>query len=296
MAKFDFRGVIAPLVSTFTADDEFDPVLYRKQVKEVLKAGVHGLSPSGSTGEGAMVEDEDLVQMIKIIKEEAGDKIPCVAGVIRPSTRFAVRTALAAKEAGADALMVTPTFYNPLVPDLNGNYAFYKTLSDKVGLPIIIYNVVPQNVITVEDYTKISQIENVIGIKQSNGGIWGFYDQKLANGDKGLVYSAQDEFLYSTFALGADGAICAIISAFPEESVAMWDLTLEGKYDEAKKIQDKIWPVWKAVQGPQFPRRLKTALRLLGKDYGYCRSPLTPATEEEIAKMKVAIDAYLANK
>ena len=154
-----------------------------------------------------MVEDEDLVQMIKIIKEEAGDKIPCVAGVIRPSTRFAVRTALAAKEAGADALMVTPTFYNPLVPDLNGNYAFYKTLSDKVGLPIIIYNVVPQNVITVEDYTKISQIENVIGIKQSNGGIWGFYDQKLANGDKGLVYSAQDEFLYSTFALGADGAI-----------------------------------------------------------------------------------------
>lgn len=219
-----------------------------------------------------------------------------MAGVIRPSTRFATRTALAAKAAGADALMVTPTFYNPLVPDFKGNYAFYKTLSDEVGLPIIIYNVVVQNVISTEDYAKISEIENVIGIKQSNGGIWGFYDQKLSNGDKGLVYSAQDEFLYSTFALGADGAICAIISAFPEESVAMWDLTLAGKFEEAKKIQDKIWPVWKAVAGPQFPRRLKTALKLLGKDYGYSRSPLVPPSEDEIAKMKVVIDAYLATR
>jgi len=114
--------------------------------------------------------------LIRIVKAENTKGLPIVAGVIRTSTQAAVKTALAAKAAGANALMVTPVFYNVLVPDEKGNYSFYEAIAEASGLPVIIYNVVPQNEITSEAFSRLLGIPNVIGIKQSVGGIMAFYD------------------------------------------------------------------------------------------------------------------------
>jgi 1-pyrroline-4-hydroxy-2-carboxylate deaminase len=99
-------------MSTFSKDEKIDANLYRREIRHLLDAGVHGISPGGSTGESAALSDEELVQMLGIIREENTKGIPVVAGVARCSTKVAIDTALAAKAAGADALMVTPTFYN----------------------------------------------------------------------------------------------------------------------------------------------------------------------------------------
>lgn len=125
-------------MSTFTADERIDADLYRREIRYLLAAGVHGISPGGSTGESAALSDGELVQMLGIIREENTKGIPVVAGVARCSTQAAITTALAAKAAGADALMVTPTFYNVLFPDEKGNEKFYRAISDGIGLPIIV--------------------------------------------------------------------------------------------------------------------------------------------------------------
>ena len=285
----EIHGIIPPVLTTFTREEHLDKTLFRAQVRYLLDAGVHGISPGGSTGEGAALTNDELAEMISIIKEENHDQVPIVAGVIRSSTAEAVRTGLTARDAGASALMVTPTFYNVLVPDDDGNVAYYQAISDQIQLPIVVYNVVPQNEVSPALFDRLLDIENVIGIKQSVGGIMAMYDMKATCGDRGLVFAATDEMIHSCFTLGADGAISAILSLFPRLSVKMWDLTQAGRNEDALAIQNTLFPVWKIIRGPQFPARMKAAARLLGRDCGFSRSPVSSVDQELEARMATAL-------
>ena len=262
-----FTGIISPIVTPFDRDERLDEKTFRREAKYLLGTGIHGISPGGSTGEGELVRDEELVRMVEIIQEENTKKLPIVAGVIRTSTRDAVRTALALKKAGASALMVTPVQYLGGT-DANGNFEYYQRIADQVGLPIIIYNVVPQNEIKPDSFFRILDIDQVIGIKQSNGGVPGFMDMMMTCGKKGLIYSASDEMLYTTFDLGAAGAIAAILTLFPEITVEIWNAVKAGRADRARELQAKIYPVWSMIKGPQFPRRIKEALNQIGRPVG----------------------------
>ncbi|AEE91938.1 Dihydrodipicolinate synthase [Tepidanaerobacter acetatoxydans Re1] len=287
MKDTKFRGIICPVVTPFDVNGKIDETIFRREVKYLLNTGIHGISPGGSTGEGAALHDDELTRLVEIIQEENANQIPVVAGIIRNSTQDAIRAGLAVKKAGADALMVTPTYYNVLVPDNAGNYEFFKSIAEDVGLPVIIYNVVPQNEITPELFYRMLDVENIIGIKQSVGGIQAFYKMKLMCGNKGLIYSATDDMLYSTFALGADGAIAAILTLFPEQCLKIWDFVESGDYDGARALQDKMYPIWQIISGPQFPRRIKQALQFVGRYSGYCRSPILSASTVEKEKLEV---------
>ena len=281
MKKLGPEGIIATLVTPFTVDEQLDERLLRQQIRRLLASGVHGISACGSTGEGAAVTDEELARITAICKEEVPDRFPIVIGIIRNSTRAAVAAGLAVKQAGATAIMVAPVSYNYLVPDDEGNFTYFKTISEKVQLPIIIYNSVCLNEITPALFRRLCEIEYVTGIKQSLGGLAGFYDMVMACGDVGQIYSATDDMLYSTFDLGASGAIAAILSVFPKESVEIWDAVNSGDLDTAKALQIKLYPKWQVMKSQQFPRRLKEMLRQLGHDYGAALSPNNEISEEE---------------
>lgn len=290
MSAKNIQGIIAPLVTPFTREGELDEDLLKTEIRLLIDAGVDGISPGGSTGEGAAVTDEELVRMVRIIRSIDPD-IVVVAGVIRNSTQAAVKACLGAKAAGADAVMVTPVSYNVLVPDDEGNYGFYKTISDLVGLPIVIYNVVPQNTIRADLFRQLAQIENVVGIKQSCGGITAFYEMKRKCGDCAKIFSATDEMMYSTFELGADGAISAILTVFPALCVQMWKDVKNGDCAAALELQDKMYPVWQAIAGNQFPIRVKYALRLLGRNPGYPRAPIVHISDSDQQNIRDALKA-----
>jgi dihydrodipicolinate synthase/N-acetylneuraminate lyase len=283
-----FQGIIAPVITPFTEKETLDEITLRREVKYLLGTGIHGISPGGSTGEGELVHDTELVRMVEIIQEENSKKIPVVVGIIRTSTRDAIRTALAVKKAGATALMVTPIQYLGGA-DADGNYEYYDRISEAAGLPIIVYNVVPQNEIKPDSFYKMLDIENVIGIKQSNGGVPGFMEMMIACGDKGHIYSASDEMLYTTFDLGAAGAIAAILTLFPEISVEIWDAVKAGDSARAKALQAKIYPVWSMIKGPQFPRRIKEALNQVGRPVGVAASPRRGASSAEKESIRRAL-------
>ena len=282
------QGIIAPLITPFDKEGNVDVALVKEEVRILLEAHVDAISPGGSTGEGAALSDGDIVSLIKVIRS-LDKNIPIVAGVIRNSTRAAITTSLAAKEVGADALMITPVSYNVLVPEDNGNYAFYEEIGKSVQLPIVIYNVVPQNTISAQLFSKLIDIEQVVGIKQSVGGIAAMYEMVMTASSKGKIFSATDDMLYSTFELGADGAISAILSVFPHECVQIWKLTKEGRSEEALAIQNRLYFVWQAIAGNQFPIRIKYALSLLGRNPGYTRSPITYISTEEKQKIYNAL-------
>lgn len=281
MAK-KFEGIIPPVVTPFKEDGRIDTELLRQEMKICMDAGVHGLSVAGSTGEGPTLNDEELRELISIGREFVSEEQALICGIMRTCTRDAVKAGLAAREAGADAVMVTPTAYNVLVPNEEGMYDFYRTISEEVGLPIIIYNVVPQNTISPALYKRLlDETEYMMGIKQSVGGIQALYADIITCKGKGRVYAATDDMIYSCFELGASGAISAILSLFPGECVKMWNCARDGRHEEGLAIQNSLYEKWQCLGGNQFPIRLKYALHVLGREAGYCRSPITCLPEEE---------------
>ncbi len=284
-----FEGIIPPIVTPFNPDGSINEKLAAKEMKISIDAGVHGLSVAGSTGEGPTLGDEELKDLIAIAKDCLGPDQPLVCGVMRASTRDAVRAGLAARGAGADAIMVTPTAYNVLVPDEEGMYDFYATISKEVGLPIIIYNVIPQNTISPSLMKRLLEAtDHVMGIKQSVGGIQALYAMLMTCGEKGKMYAATDDMLYSCFELGAAGAISAILSVFPEDCVQMWNCAKKGDAQKGLQIQHSLYKRWQCLTGNQFPIRLKYALQVMGRESGLCRSPITHLSEEEKAQIRAA--------
>lgn len=285
-------GMIPPILTPFNEDGSINEVLLAKEMDYAIDAGVHGLSVGGSTGEGPTLRDEELRDLITIAKEHVRPEQPIVCGIMRTCTRDAVRAGLVAKEAGADAIMVTPTAYNVLVPDEEGMFAFYSTLSEQVELPIIIYNVIPQNTIQPRLFHRLlNETEYVRCIKQSVGGVPALYAMKMEVGDKGTLFAATDDMLATCFSLGAKGAISAVVSAFPKYSMDIWNAAQSGDWDTAYAIQDKLYHPWQCIAGNQFPIRMKYALQVMGRDAGYCRSPITHLSDEEKRQIEKAFES-----
>lgn len=290
MAK-ELIGMIPPILTPFNADGSINDLKLGKEMDYAIDAGVHGLSVGGSTGEGPTLRDEELRDLITIAKEHVRPEQPIVCGIMRTCTRDAVRAGLVAKDAGADAIMVTPTAYNVLVPDEEGMFDFYSTLSKEVELPIIIYNVIPQNTIKPGLFHRLlNETEHVFAIKQSVGGVPALYAMKMEVGDKGTLFAATDDMLATCFSLGAKGAISAVVSAFPGYSMDIWNAAQRGDWDTAYAIQDKLYHPWQCIAGNQFPIRMKYALQVMGRDAGYCRSPITHLSEEEKRQIERAFE------
>ena len=126
-----YEGIIPPIVTPFDEAGEIDEAKLRREMELCMHAGADGLSVGGSTGEGPTLRDEELQRMVDIAREYLNPEQTLVCGIMRTCTRDAVRAGLAAKEAGAEAIMVTPTAYNVLVPNEEGMFDFYKTISEK---------------------------------------------------------------------------------------------------------------------------------------------------------------------
>jgi dihydrodipicolinate synthase/N-acetylneuraminate lyase len=272
-----FIGMIAPMVTPFDENEELDLDTTRREVKYLLNTGIDGISTGGSTGEGASLSNEEIQKIIQVIVEENRNGIPIVAGVIRNSTREAIKTGLLSKEAGADALLVTPVFYSGATPE--GNYEYYRLIAEKVGLPIIIYNVVPGNQITPKTMLKISEIERVIGIKQV--GIEVLIAMVSTCGDKTKVFSACDDMLYGTYVCGACGAISAMIAAVPDLCVRQWQAFKKGDHKTAMEIQRRLYFVRETYNFTPFLGMLKETINQLGRPVGKSRSPILEPNGKE---------------
>ena len=287
------HGMIPPIVTPFTETGQINELLIEKEMDICLQAGVNGISVGGSTGEGPTLKDAELVRLIGLAKKHVNPGQPVVCGVMRMCTEDAVRTGIAAKEAGADAIMVTPTAYNALVPNPEGMFDFYSTISEKVQLPVIIYNVIPQNEIKPELFRRLlDETEYVRGVKQSVGGVPALYAMKMLCGDKGKIFAATDDMLATCYELGAAGAISAALAVFPRECVEMWNSVQNGDRERAEEIQKLLYFPWQALGGNQFPIRLKYALKILGRDGGYCRSPIVYLSNEEKKKIEDAFQVF----
>jgi len=263
------QGIIPPVVTPFLPSEEIDESALRREVRFLLDANVHGISFGGSTGEGAVLCDDELARGIKIVQEENFKNLPVLCGIIRNSTRDAINAGLAYFGAFDE-----------------GNLEFFIMLSEKVELPIVVYNVIKDNTISPLLMEKLSENERIIGIKQSCGGIHALTDMISACGDKTLVFAAQDDLLFVSYMLGAVGAIAGILSVFPELCVNQWSAVQTGDFELAKKMHHRMLPVWRKIEGKAFPGKIKAALNLMGRNVGIARNPVGEPAKKVIDEIR----------
>lgn len=290
MVKTELRGILPPMVTPFLpGTEEIDEAALRREARVLIDAGVHGLTVCGSTGEGHTLSIEESCRVTRAAIDEAAGRVPVIAGIIRDSTRDVIAYGRALRDAGAAALQITPVHYL-FNPGDDGTYAYYQEIGSEVGLPIIIYNVVPWNTISPELLLRLAEIEQVVAVKQSGGDIHKLADLIRANAGRLRIFTAVDDLLYSSFSLGAEGAIAAILTVLPDLCMELWHACQRGDHATARSLHERILPVWRAMHYPDMSSRTKAAIALRGREVGVARRPLLPVSEQARAELASALD------
>ena len=281
-----FRGIIPPLVTPFDVEGRIDEAAHRRDVRFLADCGVHGFAAGGSTGEGHTLDTDELRLLTGAAVEEAAGRAPVIAGIITESTKQALERARAVADLGVAALQVTPPHYL-FRPDDDSLLRHFAAVADATGIPVIIYNVVPWCYLSPRTLFRIlAEAGGVAGVKQSASDLKMVADlmlliEDLPGGKQVSILSAVDALLYPSFCLGAHGSVAAILTAAPELCVQLWDAVQAGDHRKGEALHRQLLRIWNAIDGPNLPANVKTAMRLQGREGGFPRAPMPPSSPEQ---------------
>jgi 4-hydroxy-tetrahydrodipicolinate synthase len=284
------HGIVPPMVTPFRADDTIDEEALRAEARYLIEtARVHGLAVAGSTGEGHAMTTAEVRRVTEVVAAEARGRVPVITGVITDSTASAIERGKAVRDLGVTALQVTPVHYL-FRPDDDAMVRHFEALSRGTGLPIIIYNVVPWTYLSPQLLARIlTSVEGVVGVKQSAGDLKLLADLLLLVGSRSRIMTAVDALLYPSFALGAHGAIAAILTALPRLCVQLWDAVQAGDHKQALALHERLLPVWNAIAQDNLPANVKHCLGLQGRPAGVPRPPMPETSRSQAASIRQAL-------
>ena len=277
-APQEIKGILPPLVTPFTADEEINEAAMRIQTRYMLDQGVHGVVVGGSAAEGFTLSTDELRRLVAIASEEVDGRVPVIAGVIVNSTRQAIERARAVADLGVAALQITPVHYIYKSDD-DAMVRHYGAIYDAVGIPIIVYNVIPWNYLSPMLLLRLMrEVPGVFGVKQSAGDMKLLADLLLMRRPEDMIYAAIDALVYPTLALGSQGVISQILSAIPGTCVELWNHVQAGNHVEALALHNRMLKLWNAIAGDNRLAVTKYTLSLQGVPTGNPRAPMTPAS------------------
>lgn len=214
-----------------------------------------------------------------------------IAGTGASSTRSTIELTRDAKEAGADAALIITPYYE--IPTEDGIVAHYKAVAERVDMPIVIYNVPQATMVNVTPsllMRLVSEIDNIVGIKESSGNIAQIAECIRLTGSTISVLTGNDGGLYLDFLLGCAGAIVAIGNVAPKMAVDIFNAVQKNHIDRAKEAYYKLLPVALALDGEaNWAARVKEMVRLQGLPAGHARKPYVPPTAEETQTLREAL-------
>jgi len=290
MMNDELGGVLPPMTIPFDAAGEVDDAALRRQARWLLDDNVHGLVCGGSAGEGHTLEADELDVCLRTVLDEVDGRVPVVAGIIANSTRDAVRRSVQAQAAGAAALQVTPVHYL-FPPDDDAMLAHFRAVAEATGLPVLIYNVVPWCYLSPELLCRIMhEVPGVVGVKQSAGDLKLLADLLQQTPPNKRIFTAIDALLYSSFTLGAHGAIAAILAAVPGIVMQLWDAVQRGDHRLGLQLHGRLLTLWNALAADNLPACVKYAQNTQGCPGGLPRAPMPKVSTAQ----RRAIDAALA--
>ena len=288
---FRVKGIIVPILTPLHEDESVNETELRNQVNRLIKAGVHGIFPAGTNGEGYILSRDEKKAILKIVVDEVNGRVPVYAGTGCISTKDTVEMSLFAEHVGVDALsIITPSFAKASQQEL---YEHYKTVARAVSLPIVLYNIPARtgNHLEAATVEKLSRIENIIGVKDSSGDfntMLGYID---ATKDRDFaVLSGNDALILWNLLAGGAGSVSGCAKVFPKTIAGIYESYVKNDLDRAKELQYKVYPLRACFKHGNPNTVIKKAVQLLGYPVGNCRKPFDLISDEGINMLQGVLD------
>ena len=282
------QGSLTALVTPFR-DGAVDEEAFRRHVAWQIESGTEGLVPCGTTGESPTLRHDEHNRVVEICVAEAAGRVPVVAGAGSNSTDEAIALSRDAEAAGADALLVVTPYYNK--PTQEGLYRHFRAVNDAVGIPIIIYNIPGRTAVdmSVETMTRLYELANIVGVKDSTGNVARVSQQRRAMGPDFVQLSGEDMLAVAFNAAGGRGCISVTANVAPSLCAEMQGKALGGDFAGALALQDRLAPLHDAMFLEPGLAGAKCGLALLGRGNDEMRLPLLPATAPTRAAIRSAM-------
>jgi len=286
-----FKGAIVAIVTPFK-NGKVDEESLRELIEFQIVNGTDGIVPCGTTGESATLSHEEHDRVIEITINAVKKRVPVIAGTGSNSTAEALRLTEHAYKAGADGALIVCPYYNR--PTQEGLYQHFKTIAEKVPIPIIPYNIPSRTGVNLmpEMVAKLSKIKNIVGIKEASGSIKQMSDIVELCAEDFAVLSGDDIFTLPLLAIGGAGVISVVSNVVPAEMAALVDAFAAGEIARAKTLHHKMGALMEALFIEVNPIPVKAALSLMGKIKYEYRLPLCKMSEANFEKLKKVMVNY----
>ena len=286
-----FKGAIVAIVTPFK-NGRVDEEKLRELIEFQIENGTDGIVPCGTTGESPTLSHEEHDRVIEITVDAVKKRVPVIAGTGSNSTAEALRLTEHAREVGADgALMVCP-YYNR--PTQEGLYQHYKTVAEKVKIPIIIYNIPGRTGVNLlpETMARLAKVPGIVGTKEASGSLKQMHEVIQLCGPDFAVLSGDDFFTYPLLCLGGHGIISVISNIVPKDMAALVDAFAAGDLQKAKNLHYRMAPLVDSLFIETNPTPVKAALAMMGKIEYEVRLPLTKMSEANYEKLRKIMINY----
>ncbi|MGT2799926.1 4-hydroxy-tetrahydrodipicolinate synthase [Streptococcus marmotae] len=287
----EVKGIIAPIITPMYDDESINFDEFRNQIDRLIASGIHGIFVFGTNGESYILSENEKLQVIQVAVEHTAGRVPVYVGTGLNGTRGTIRFSKKVEELGVDALsIITPSF---AVASQDELYEHFKLVAEAVDLPIILYNIPARtgNMLAPETVGKLSEISNIVGIKDSSGNFDTIlqYIEHTRNNEQFVVLSGNDSLILWTLLAGGAGAIAACSNVYPLTMVQIYEQFIAGDIQTSRQYQDSIRSFRNCFRFGNPNTIVKYAVAELGYPVGKARAPFNHLSEEGFEALREVI-------
>ena len=291
-----WTGVFPAVVTQLHEDQSLDLESTARHFEALIESGVSGLIVCGSLGENQCLEPVEKRAVLQCAIETAGGRVPVLSGVAEMSTRAAIRYLHDGEQLGAAGFMIMPAMVYKA--DRREVMHWFRTLAAATPLPWMLYNnpVGYHTDVTPEMFAELADVGNLVAIKESSGNTRRITELRNQVGDRYQLFTGVDDLMLECAILGIDGWVAGSGIAFPKENQRLWDLTREGRWDEARELYRWTQPLMKLDTHLHFVQYIKLLCQETGLGKEWVREPRLPLAGAEREEVLTIIRTALAQR
>jgi 4-hydroxy-tetrahydrodipicolinate synthase len=292
----EWKGIFPALTTPFTKYDELDLPMFEKNLQAQVDAGVHGIIIGGSLGEASTLTASEKEELIRLTLKKVGTGIPVILNIAEASTKDALLQTALAKLCNVHGLMLLPPMRYKA--DDRETVEYFKTVANSTDLPIMIYNnpVDYKIEVTLDMFEELAECKNITAVKESTRDVSNVTRMKNRFGDRYKILCGVDTIAMEELLLGADGWVAGLVNAFPNETVAVYELARLGKIEEAAAIYRWFMPLLELDIHPKLVQYIKLAQAQTGLGTEYVRAPRLVLEGEERKRILKIINDGIASR
>lgn len=292
----DWKGIYPAITTKFNQDGLLDLETFQKNLEQQIEAGIHGVVVAGTLGEASTLTPDEKFELVDSALEVSSGEIPVILNIAEGSTRKAIEIAQEAEEFGAHGLMLLP----PMMYSADDREVveFYSSVAESTELPILVYNnPVDYGIeITMDMLEELIQYDNIQAIKESTRDLTNVTRIVNRFGERVKILSGVDTLATETLIMGGHGWVAGIVAAFPKETVAIYELVKENRYEEARDLFRWFLPLCELDINSKLVQNIKLAEVATDMGTEHVRPPRLPLAGEEREHVQQVISSSLEKR